>query len=166
MRSDCLRAKRGLDPTDNLLLRTIHEYQKGAAPQPVPAHHTSGDLPDGRRPPNSCPALPRKIFCFRFSELYVSLRASRPEQRGVTAKSSRTWGGVRWTRAARLTSAVCFVDGEAVWFWRPLAGVKFAKTPTRRADDGVNKAIGPRGERGISRKPLRGECRMFPVPPL
>ena len=40
------------------------------------------------------------------------------------------------------------------------------KTPTRRADDGVNKAIGPRGERGVSRKPLRGECRMFPVLPL
>jgi len=50
---------------------------------------------------------------------------------------------------------------EAVWFWRPFAGVKFARTRKRRADDGVNKASGPRGERGISRKPLRGECRMF-----
>ena len=39
------------------------------------------------------------------------------------------------------------------------------KTPTRRADDGVNKAVVP-GERGVSRKPLRGECRMIPVTPL
>ena len=36
-----------------------------------------------------------------------------------------------------------FADGEAVWFWRPEAGVKFARTPTRRADDGVNKAVVP-----------------------
>ena len=55
---------------------------------------------------------------------------------------------------------------EAVWFWRPFAGVKFARTPTRRADDGVKTAIGPRGERGINRKPLRGDCRMNPVLPL
>ena len=57
----------------------------------------------------------------------------------------------------RVTSA-SVADGEAVWFWRPFAGVKFAKTRKRRADDGVNKAIGPRGERGISRKPLRGDA--------
>jgi hypothetical protein len=43
---------------------------------------------------------------------------------------------------ARETSAAG-ADGEAVWFWRPEAGVKFARTPTRRADDGVNKAVVP-----------------------
>ena len=42
----------------------------------------------------------------------------------------------------RETSAP-LADGEAVWFWRPEAGVKFARTPTRRADDGVNKAVVP-----------------------
>ena len=42
----------------------------------------------------------------------------------------------------RETSAAV-ADGEAVWFWRPEAGVKFARTPTRRADDGVNKAVVP-----------------------
>jgi hypothetical protein len=41
----------------------------------------------------------------------------------------------------RETSAP-LADGEA-WFWRPEAGVKFARTPTRRADDGVNKAVVP-----------------------
>ena len=38
---------------------------------------------------------------------------------------------VRWDAVAateRATSAA-EADGEAVWFWRPLAGVKFAKTP-------------------------------------
>ncbi len=53
----------------------------------------------------------------------------------------------------RETSAP-LADGEAVWFWRPYAGVKFARTPTRRADDGVNKASGPREERGVSRKTI------------
>ena len=52
---------------------------------------------------------------------------------------------VRWdavAATARATSA-SGADGEAVWFWRPEAGVKFARTPTRRADDGVNKAVVP-----------------------
>ena len=40
-------------------------------------------------------------------------------------------------------TSVSGADGEAVWFWRPEAGVKFARTPTRRADDGVNKAVVP-----------------------
>ena len=44
--------------------------------------------------------------------------------------------------AERETSAP-LADGEAVWFWRPEAGVKFARMPTRRADDGVNKAVVP-----------------------
>ena len=58
----------------------------------------------------------------------------------------------RWDAVAatgRETSA-SVADGEAGWFWRPFAGVKSATTPTRRADDGVNKASGPRGERGVS----------------
>ena len=57
-------------------------------------------------------------------------------------------------RGRRVRRARLFADGEAVWFWRPYAGVKFAGTPTRRADDGVNKAIGPRGERGRNRKTI------------
>ena len=43
----------------------------------------------------------------------------------------------------------------------PLQASSSRRRPKRRADDGVNKAIGPREERGVSRKPLRGECRMF-----
>src|SRR5664279_6271066 len=40
------------------------------------------------------------------------------------------------------------------------------KTPTRRADDGVNKAVVPGKSTEETVKPSRGECRMFPVPPL
>ena len=35
------------------------------------------------------------------------------------------------------------------------------KTPTRRADDGVNKAVVPGKSAEETVKPLRGECRMF-----
>ena len=34
-------------------------------------------------------------------------------------------------------------------------------TPTRRADDGVNKAVVPGKSAEEAVKPLRGECRMF-----
>jgi hypothetical protein len=49
---------------------------------------------------------------------------------------------MRWTQWG-VRRALFVADGEAVWFWRPEAGVKFATTPTRLADDGVNKAVVP-----------------------
>ena len=73
---------------------------------------------------NACPAPARKIFFFRFSEKCGFLSPSCLAKRGGS-RSSRTSGGMRWTRAARQTSAL-LADGEAVWFWRPEAGVKFA----------------------------------------
>ena len=72
---------------------------------------------------------------------------------------------MRWPQRS-VRRALLVADGEAVWFWRPEAGVKFARTPTRRADDGVNKAVVPGESAEETVKPLRGECRMFPVPPL
>ena len=48
-----------------------------------------------------CPALLREIFCFRFSEICVLIRSSRPTARGVS-RSSRTRGGMRWTRRCRV----------------------------------------------------------------
>src|SRR6266568_8197904 len=67
---------------------------------------------------------------------------------------------MRWTQRS-VRRALAVADGEAVWFWRPEAGVKFATTPTRRADDGVNKAVVPGKSAEETVKPLRGECRMF-----
>ena len=65
---------------------------------------------------------------------------------------------MRWTQMALVTRAL-EADGEIVWSWHPDAGVKFA---FRRADDGGKKARSP-GRARISRKPLRGECRVIPV---
>jgi len=54
-------------------------------------------------------------------------------------------------------------DGEAVWSRRPDAGVKSAEAIS--ADDGGKKARSPRRARRKPLKPLRGECRVFPVWP-
>ena len=51
-------------------------------------------------------------------------------------------------------------DGEVVWFWRPDAGVKLVVRPI---DDGGKRARSPGRARRTPLKPLRRECRMFPV---
>ena len=86
---------------------------------------------------------------------------SRPTERGVS-RSSRTRGGMRWTRRS-VRRALAVADGEAVWFWRPEAGVKFARRQRVARMTGSTKRWSP-GRARISRKPLRGECRMIPVP--
>jgi hypothetical protein len=72
-------------------------------------------------------------------------------------RTSRTRGGMRWTRKLRRTSAA-EADGEVVWSWRRDAGVKFVRSKLL-AGDGGKKAV-HRGEREVSRKPLRGESRV------
>ena len=61
--------------------------------------------------------------------------------------------------AAHETNAPA-ADGKAVWSWRPDAGVKFAGNALQAT---VAKKPGHRGERGISRKPLRREGRTVSV---
>jgi len=51
-------------------------------------------------------------------------------------------------------------DGEAVWSWRPDAGVKLATMPAHHADDGGKKARSPRRARSKPFKPLRREGRV------
>src|SRR5258708_35809006 len=58
-------------------------------------------------------------------------------QRGV--RTSRTRGGMRWTRAVPLTNGA-EAYGQVVSFWRPNAGVKAA---IRSAGDGVKQAWSP-----------------------
>ena len=65
---------------------------------------------------------------------------------------------LRKTNAAR-------ADGEIVWSWRPKAGAKSAKTLSRLAGDGDNKAWSP-GRARISRKTIaqgRPVVRLVPV---
>src|ERR1700738_4363656 len=96
-----------------------------------------------------------KIFPFAPgpNQLYIPCRLV-PQRGG--SRSSRTRGGMRWTRAALLT--------------RALTGGRRSRvvlTPRRRrqvggsfsADDGDKKARSPGRARRKPLKPLRGECR-------
>src|SRR5450631_44037 len=59
---------------------------------------------------------------------------------------------MRWTQRS-VRRALAVADGEAVWFWRPEAGVKFARRQRVARMTGSTKR-GPRGERGVSRKTI------------
>ena len=86
-----------------------------------------------------------------------------PDERGGS-RSSRTRGGMRWTRWRRMTNAVV-ADGEAVWSWHPDAGVKFAGSKTSRGCRWQESPV-TGGEREISRKPLRREGRIASAEPV
>src|SRR5882672_5538227 len=70
--------------------------------------------------------------------------------RGADRESSRTRGGMRWTRKLRLTS-VTRADGEVVWSWRPTLALSLLKQFGRRR---WQKSSAHRGEREISRKTI------------
>jgi len=72
---------------------------------------------------------------------------------------------MRWPRRGRETSA-SVVDGQAVWFWRPFAGVKFARRQGVARMTGSTKQLVPGESAEQAVKPLRGECRVSSVPPL
>ena len=92
-----------------------------------------------------------------FRNVESGLWSSRPASvRGADA-SSRTRGGMRWTRGWCETSIVG-ADGEIVWSWPPDAEVKLRGYEPR--DDGGKKARSP-GRSRISRNPSRRECRMI-----
>ena len=78
-----------------------------------------------------------------------ALRPARLTRQEGRSRSSRTRGGMRWTRWLRLTS-VAFADGEVVWSWRPDAGAKFRESKLHRIDGG-KKARSP-GRAQVSRK--------------
>jgi hypothetical protein len=133
------------------------------------ARWTSYSFTSSRRSPNrfarrarfrnSRQALLAKIFRFSRSanQVYGSVIPCPPE--GAYRDRHDTWCGMRWTRRYRLTSDAN-ADGKAVWSWHPDAGVKLADVCRRRRLS--SPAL--RGERGISRKPLRRECRCFDEP--
>src|SRR5665213_1370160 len=84
----------------------------------------------------------------------------RPVPQRGGSRSSRTRDRMRWTQAAPKTRAFnCGRQNRVVLTprrWRQVGGKKFPPvTVTRKPDR--------RGEYDISRKPLRGECRVIPV---
>ena len=66
---------------------------------------------------------------------------------------------MRWTRMARQTNVAC-ADGEVAWSRPPDAEVKLAMMLRITPATGARKP-GPRGDRDISRKPSRRECRLI-----
>jgi hypothetical protein len=91
------------------------------------------------------------------SELYRLV--SRLDKRGGS-RLSRTRGGMRWPRACCETGSA-LAGGQAVGAWHPDAGVKFAGRQSRRRRWLTSPAH--RGDHGVTVKPSRGECRVFPV---
>src|ERR1700674_1871314 len=87
------------------------------------------------------------------------LRFGPVPQRGGS-RSSRTRGGMRWTWAALLTRALACGRRSRVVLtprrWCQVGGGNFA-------GDGGKKARSPGRARYKLLKPLRGECRVFPV---
>src|SRR5581483_10493232 len=102
-----------------------------------------------------------KIFCFPSVYQQRILTPSTPP-RGVS-RSSRTRSWMRWPRPTSLTRGAG-VDGQAVWFWLPDAGVN----PRVKSPGGWwLKSPAHQEERGAAVKPLRRECRSdFGVPVL
>src|SRR5258707_9258931 len=98
-------------------------------------------LPDGQI--TSCfpkwlvQPLLQKYFPSHLTQI-TSISIPSCPKRGAL-RTSRTRGGMRWTRAGRLTKRAD-ADGQVVSFWRPNAGVKSA---IRSAGDGVKQAWSP-----------------------
>src|SRR5216683_145793 len=80
-------------------------------------------------------------------------------------RTSRTRGGVRWTRRLRNDERKAVADGEVVWSWRRDAGVKFVRSKLLRGDGG-KKARSPGRARSKPLKPLRREGRIASAEPV
>ena len=134
-------------------------------------------MPDGRACRFRVQPLLKKYSVFPKTQITLYPPPSRPDQRGVGHRRER-WGGLRWTRQRRVckgsqggfpvsddrhaderccsrTAKTCGPDAST-----PASSLRKASRPDRArmnqvsADDGDKKAD-HRGERGISRKPLR-----------
>src|SRR6266404_2910634 len=81
--------------------------------------------------------LSQKYFASHLTQI-TSISIPSCPKRGAL-RTSRTRGGMRWTRAVRLTKRAD-ADSQVVSFWRPNAGVKSA---IRSAGDGVKQAWSP-----------------------
>jgi hypothetical protein len=69
--------------------------------------------PTGKSPQNPVQPFAQKYSAFAVGQITDLTSPVSPDERGGS-RSSRTRGGMRWTRKLRLTS-VTRADGEAVW---------------------------------------------------
>jgi hypothetical protein len=111
---------------------------------------------DGQISQNPVRPFPKKYSASAVGQISGLVWRVSPDERGGS-RSSRTRGGMRWTRKLRLTS-VADADGEVVWSWRPDAGVK--SCGAIRMATVARKPV-HRGEREVSRKTIaqgRPDC--------
>ena len=118
--------------------------------------------PTGKSPESPSSPFGKNILIFR-NRKSVYIPPVSPDERGGS-RSSRTRGGMRWTRELRLTSATR-ADGEVVWFltpqgWRQVRGKQNFSRATV-----TSKSGSPRRAR-ISLKPLRRESRIASAEPV
>src|SRR5437667_8924150 len=106
----------------------------------------------------ACPAPFAKIFLFQ-PEANQFTDSRRPVPKEGRCATSSTRGGMRWTRAVRLTKRAA-ADGEVVWFWRPDAGVKLAGAIPPMT---VANKPGHRGEHEGNRKTIARGMPVIPV---
>src|SRR6202011_3831665 len=102
----------------------------------------------------------QKYSAYHVGQISALAPRVSPDERGGS-RSSRTRGGMRWTRRRRMTNAVV-ADGEAVWSWRPDAGVKFSRKKLL-GGDGAKKARSPGRARN---KPVNHRAGKAGLPPL
>ena len=96
-----------------------------------------------------CPVPFRKIFLFYRIKIRPIFSPSRPKQRGVS-RTSKTRGGLRWTRGAQLTRALsCVRQRRVVLAWRRICQAGGGNSP---ATESIKPVL--RGEHVISRKAI------------
>src|SRR5882762_4501305 len=99
----------------------------------------------------------QKYFCFRPTQISSLIRAGPSHKRGGS-RSSRTRGGMRWTLAARETSAACWRTAKSCRSDAPM----LASSLREEAQATVSNKPGHRGEREVSRKTIaRGMPGLF-----
>ena len=129
-----------------------HVLQNARAHTPAHREYCSARFPQAFQSAGAVQSRVQKD-CYSVFRKYVICSAHPAPTRGAFRDRHEREVGCGGPRRG-VRRALAVADGEAVWFWRPLAGVKFATAPTRRADDGVNTAIGPREERGVRRQTI------------
>jgi hypothetical protein len=104
------------------------------------------------------PVPSSEIFPFAADQI-KSISTAVPSHRGGGSRSSRTRDGMRWTRAALLTRALCLRTAKSCGPDAPTLASSFAEAIPR--GDGGKQARSPGRARRKPLKPLRGECRVF-----
>jgi hypothetical protein len=112
--------------------RVIHLSRNGLIARPFePPQTMPTDLPDGRSREKSVQPLREKYSAFPVGQI-ISTSSPRPASQRGGSRSSRTRGGMRWTRAAPKTRALIPRTAKSCGPDAPTLVSSFAKQFARR----------------------------------